>query len=150
MAKNILVTGGAGFIGSHLVDALVRQGFHVRVVDDFSTGRRVNILSHLSHVEFIELDLALTELPASLTEDIDVVFHLAALSDVAASIRKPQANQRNGEVITLRMLERCVQSGVKRFVLASSASVYGDAQENPKSESLTPSPLSPYAASKLA
>lgn len=141
-----LVTGGAGFIGSHLARSLLEQGATVRVLDNFSTGKREN-LSGLA-VEVIEGDLRDAEIVAKAVRDIDVIFHEAAFVSVPQSMQDPQAcfdiNQRGTETL----LEAARKNGVKRVVLASSAAVYGDTPVMPLDELSALAPLSPYAVSK--
>jgi UDP-glucose 4-epimerase len=150
MDRSILVTGGAGFIGSHLVHALLSRGDHVRVLDNFSTGRRENLTPVLADVELVEGDVrdeALTERAAA---GVEAILHQAALPSVALSFEHPglvESVNGGGTATILRAARRC---GVRRVVLASSCAVYGDAANCPISEDTPPSPLSPYAVGKLA
>ena len=143
-----LVTGGAGFIGSHVVDALVRSGEEVRVVDDLSTGRRENLASHPA-LERIEADLADTGVARAAVAGIDRVIHLAAIPSVPRSVRQPQRCHRANVEATHELLLAARDAGVRRVVLASSSSVYGESETLPKHEGMRPAPLSPYALHKL-
>ena len=136
----ILVTGGAGFIGSHLVEELLRQGRRVRIVDDLSTGKRENV-----RAELVECDVSKAPL-----DDVDVVFHLAAIPSVPRSVERPLESHRATAQGTLAVLAAAESAGVRRLVFASSSSVYGDTPTLPKHEAMPPRPLSPYAAAKLA
>lgn len=139
---NILITGGAGFIGSHLVEALVAEGHYVRVVDNLSTGTVRNI--PVDKVDFICGDAG----GADYCYAIDYVFHLAAIASVQKSIEDPIATQQHGEDATLRLLRYAAKNKVKRFIFAASSAAYGDLKYF--DESNAPRPLSPYAASKVA
>ena len=150
MPHTVLVTGGAGFIGSHLVDGLSAEGHTVRIVDNFSTGFRSNVSPPRSNVSIIDADLAEESVAADACRDIEYVFHLAAIPSVPRSVHDPITTQRNGEVATLRLLEACASKSVRRVIFASSSSAYGDTQVLPKVETMLPQPLSPYAASKVA
>lgn len=146
-----VVTGGAGFIGSHLVEALVRDGRRVRVVDNLATGHR----SNLDHVpagafEFVEGDLADFAVARRAAEGAEYVFHEAAIPSVPRSVREPLPSHDSGPTATLNMLEAARQAGVTRLMFAASSSAYGDTEELPKHEDMLPRPLSPYAAGKLA
>jgi nucleoside-diphosphate-sugar epimerase len=145
-----LVTGGAGFIGSHIVEELVRRGETVRVLDNFITGKRENIAPFLDFVELIEGDIRDLETCRQAVGDIDYVLHQAALPSVPRSIEDPLlANQINVEG-TLNLLVASYEAKAKKFVFASSSSVYGDDPNLPKKEGSEGKPLSPYAVSKLA
>lgn len=146
----IVVTGGAGFIGSHLVEALLGEGHRVRVVDNLSTGRRWN-LAHLEGLyDWQEGDLASFEVCRRAVEGAEYVFHQAAIPSVPRSVQEPLLSHASGPMATLNMLEASRQAGVKRFIFAASSSAYGDTEELPKHELMLPLPLSPYAAGKLA
>lgn len=145
-----LVTGGAGFIGSHLVEDLVRDGFAVRVLDDFSSGRRENLRVVAADVEVIEGDAADPGVVREATRGVDVVFHLAAIPSVQRSVERPEETQRANVDAALAVLEAARAERVQRLVLAGSSAVYGDRGEGPKSEEDPVEPLSPYAAQKLA
>ena len=143
-----LVTGGAGFIGSHVVDALAHAGNAVRVVDDLSTGRRENLAPHPS-VEFVQADLAAYGVAREAVAGVDVAVHLAAIPSVPQSVRDPRRCHRANVEATHELLVAARDAGVRRVVLASSSSVYGESEILPKHEGLCPSPVSPYALHKL-
>ena len=143
-----LVTGGAGFIGSHVVDALAARGDAVRVVDDLSTGRREN-LSGRPDLEMIEADLGERKVAEAAVADIDCVIHLAAIPSVPRSVREPRQSHRANVEATHELLLAARDAGVRRVVLASSSSVYGESPTLPKHEGMRPAPLSPYALHKL-
>ncbi|MBN1255109.1 MAG: SDR family oxidoreductase [Deltaproteobacteria bacterium] len=145
-----LITGGAGFIGSHIVEELVSRGAGVRVIDNLSTGARENLLSAMDKIEFIEGDLRDPEVTARVMEGVDFVLHQAAIPSVPRSIKDPTGSTENNLNATLNLLMAARDAGVKRVVYASSSSVYGDSPTLPKEEDFIPAPLSPYAASKLA
>ncbi|MBL8682669.1 MAG: SDR family oxidoreductase [Myxococcales bacterium] len=145
-----LVTGGAGFIGGHLVDALLARGAKVKVLDNFSTGRRENIEHNLSRIELIEGDVRDVECCARATRDVDVVFHQAALPSVARSVEAPIPTNDVNAGGTVNLLDAARRAGVTRFVFAASSSAYGETEVLPKVETMAPQPLSPYAVSKLA
>ena len=145
-----LVTGGAGFIGSHIATRLAEMGQPVRVVDNLSTGSRAN-LAHLDgRVEFIEGDLCDERTAARAVEGVDVVFHVAALPSVPRSLADPWGSHDANVNATVRLLQAAHGAGVRRVVVSSSSSVYGDTPTLPKVEDVEPRPRSPYAASKLA
>jgi nucleoside-diphosphate-sugar epimerase len=145
-----LVTGGAGFIGSHIAEELVKRGEWVRVIDNLSTGKRENLQHLMSKIEFIEGDLRDQEATARAVDGVDFVMHQAAIPSVPRSIQDPKGSTENNLNGTLHLLLAARDAGVKRVVYASSSSVYGDSPTLPKSEDFPPAPLSPYAASKLA
>jgi nucleoside-diphosphate-sugar epimerase len=153
-----LVTGGAGFIGSHLVEHLLEGGARVRVLDDFSTGRRQNLLAfEANHGEvgsgrfqLLEGDLTDAETCQQAMEGVNVVFHQAALPSVPRSIADPARSHAVNATGTLNILMAAKESGVGRVVYASSSSAYGDTPTLPKVETQTQSPRSPYAVAKLA
>jgi len=144
-----LVTGGAGFIGSHLVEELVRRGERVRVLDNFATGRRENIAPWLARIELVEGDLC--DLPAvrRAVDGVTYVLHQAAIPSVLRSVRDPLTSHAANATGTLNLLLAARDAGVRRVVYASSSSVYGDSPALPKREDMRPVPKSPYAASKL-
>jgi UDP-glucose 4-epimerase len=146
----ILVTGGAGFIGSHLVEALVDEGHTVRVLDNLSTGRRSNLDVVRHEIEFVKGDCADLALARKAVRGIEAVYHQAAIPSVARSVEEPVASHRSNATATLHMLVAARDAGVRRFVFAGSSSIYGDRPGLPKRESATPRPLSPYAVDKLA
>lgn len=141
-----LVTGGAGFIGSHLVDALVDQGADVVVVDNLAAGLLDNVSPR---AELVEGDVADPELMAKAIVGCEVVFHQAALGSVARSVARPLDTDRTNVHGTLTVLDAARQEGVRRMVLASSSSVYGGAKQTPTPEDVPLTPRSPYAVSKL-
>lgn len=148
--ETALVTGGAGFIGSHLVEALLGEGYRVRVLDNLSTGHRSN-LAHLDgRYEWIEGDLADFAACEAAAAGVDYVFHQGAIPSVPRSVKNPIESHVNGPTATLNILEAARQAGVKRVMFAASSSAYGDTVELPKHEAMLPTPLSPYAAGKLA
>ncbi len=148
--ETALVTGGAGFIGSHLVEALLREGLKVRVLDNLSTGHRSNLAHLEGRFEFVEGDLARLEDCSSAVAGVDYVFHQGAIPSVPRSVREPIESHVSGPTATLNILEAARQAGVKRLMFAASSSAYGDTVELPKHEGMLPTPLSPYAAGKLA
>ena len=148
--KTYLVTGGAGFIGSHLAEELVRRGEKVRVLDSFITGKRENLAPFRNFIELIEGDIRDQETCRRALRGVDIVLHQAALPSVPRSINEPLlANDINVNG-TLNLLVACVETEVKRFVFASSSSVYGDDPVIPKREGSEGIQLSPYAVHKLA
>jgi UDP-glucose 4-epimerase len=146
----VLVTGGAGFIGSHLVDALLAQGRRVRVLDNLSTGTLDNLAHSLAGVEFIAGDLRDFEACVHACRGVEIVLHQAALPSVPRSIADPLTSHAVNVDGTLQLLVAARDAGARRFVFASSSSVYGNTDVSPKHEGLTPRPLSPYAIQKLA
>jgi len=145
-----LVTGGAGFIGSHIVDALVERGWSVRVLDDLSSGRREN-LAHLDHrIEFVQGDIRDRAVVDRSVSGVEVVFHQAALRSVPKSFDNPVLYNDVNVSGTLTVLTAARSAGVRRVVVASSSSVYGDTDRLPQRESDPAEPISFYAASKLA
>lgn len=145
-----LVTGGAGFIGSNLVAALLAQGHKVRVLDNFSTGRRENLDPYLERIELIEGDLRSYQIVQEAVAGTDFVLHHGALPSVPRSVRDPITTNEVNVAGTLHVLQAARNAGVKRLIYASSSSVYGDNPELPKRETMRPNPISPYAVSKLA
>ncbi|HEY7281183.1 MAG TPA: SDR family oxidoreductase [Actinomycetota bacterium] len=149
-AERSLVTGGAGFIGSNLVRALLERGDAVRVLDNLSTGRSSNLDGVREGVEFVEGSVANLATVSRACEGVDRVFHEAAIPSVARSVAAPLASHESNATGTLNVLMAALQAGVSRVVYASSSSVYGDSDELPARETFRPKPLSPYAVSKLA
>ncbi len=148
--KWVVVTGGAGFIGSHLVEALLDEGYRVRVVDNLETGHRSN-LDHLAgRYDWLQGDVSDFEVCRRAVEGASYVFHGAAIPSVPRSVREPLQSHASGPTATLNMLEAAREAGVRRFMFAASSSAYGETEELPKHEAMIPSPLSPYAAGKLA
>ena len=145
-----VVTGGAGFIGSHLVEALLKAGHKVRVVDNLSTGYRHNLAHLEGQFNWVDGDLADFDVCMKAAHGADYIFHEAAIPSVPRSVREPLSSHASGPTATLNMLEASRQSGARRFIFAASSSAYGDTLELPKHEDMLPCPLSPYAAGKLA
>ena len=145
-----LVTGGAGFIGSHLVESLAQRGEYVRVADDLSTGREGNLAHLAGRHAFLRGDLADLDFARAAVEGVDYVLHQAALPSVPRSVEDPIASNRANVDATLNLLVCARDAGVRRFVFASSSSVYGDDPDLPKREDSVGRPLSPYALTKLA
>src|ERR671913_1344127 len=143
-----LVTGGAGFIGSHLAEELERRGERVRVADSLITGHRRN-LAHLRSVEFVEGDLADLEAARTAVDGVDYVLHQAAIPSVPRSVSDPITSNRANIDATLNVLVAARDAGVRRVVYAGSSSAYGDAATLPKREDMPTEPLSPYALQKL-
>jgi nucleoside-diphosphate-sugar epimerase len=144
-----LVTGGAGFIGSNIVDQLIARGETVRILDDFSTGREENIQHLADSVEVIRGDIRDRDAVETAVEGVDYVLHQAALASVQRSIDEPAESSEVNIQGTLNLLESARRSSVRRFVYASSSSVYGDSDVLPKVETMPPRPKSPYAVAKL-
>src|SRR5438093_6738686 len=144
-----VVTGGAGFIGSHIVEELLRRGENVKVVDNFSTGKRQNVQVFNSKAEIIEADIADAKNLAELLQGADYVIHQAAIPSVPKSILDPLKSHHANVNGTLNLLLASRDAGVKRLVYASSSSLYGDSPTLPKHEGMMPNPLSPYGAQKL-
>lgn len=145
-----LVTGGAGFIGSHIATALVERGEKVRVLDNLSMGKLENLASLRGKIEFIEGDIADPDAVARAMKDVEVVFHQAALASVPMSLENPLATHRACVTGTVTVLKAAVDAKVRRLVYAASSSAYGDQPTSSKRETDLPQPLSPYAAAKLA
>jgi len=145
-----LVTGGAGFIGSNLTGALLKQGHRVRVLDNFSTGKRENLVfdERYSSLEIIEGEICDLTLCQRATKDIEYVFHQAALPSVQRSVEDPLGSNAVNVEGTLNILLSARDAGVKRVMYASSSSIYGDTPTLPKKEEMPPDPLSPYALQK--
>jgi len=145
-----LVTGGAGFIGSNIVEELLKRGYPVRVLDNFATGKRENLKEFEKDIELIEGDIRSYHTVNQAMKGIEVVLHQAALPSVPRSINDPITSNEVNVIGTLNILDAAKEHNVKRIVYASSSSVYGDNPELPKHEGMLPNPLSPYAVSKLA
>ncbi|MDN5865160.1 MAG: SDR family oxidoreductase [Gammaproteobacteria bacterium] len=143
-----LVTGGAGFIGSHLVRSLIESGHRVRVFDDFSTGKPENIAG--LDLELMEGDVRDVEQVGRAVKGMDYVIHLAALASVSRSVKAPLASHSVNATGTLAVLQASKERGVKRVVFAGSSSAYGNSEKLPKREDAVPAPASPYAVSKVA
>ncbi len=149
MAKH-LVTGGAGFIGSHIAEALVERGDSVRVLDNFSTGFRQNLEPFGDRVDVVDADVTDVEAVRRAVEGVDCVFHQAALASVPRSVKNPLETNAACVTGTVILLDQARQAGVRRVVYAASSSAYGDQPFSSKRENDLPSPLSPYAVAKLA
>jgi nucleoside-diphosphate-sugar epimerase len=149
MADRYLVTGGAGFIGSHIVRRLVRNGSFTRVIDNLSTGQLDRLSDLEGQIEFINGDLADNAVSDRAVRNIDYVFHQAALPSVQRSVSDPLETNRANVTATLNLLESCRMVKIRRFVYAASSSAYGDTEVLPKHEEMSPNPLSPYALQKL-
>lgn len=145
-----LVTGGAGFIGSHLAASLVEQGAGVRVLDNFSTGKRENLAPILGKIDLVEGDITDPRICAHACAGVRFVLHQAALPSVPKSIADPVSSHRTNVDGTFNMLVAARDAGVRRFVFAASSSAYGESPTLPKTESMPTQPLSPYAVQKLA
>ena len=143
-----LVTGGAGFIGSHVVEALIERGNFVRVVDDLSTGSITNLPADAG-IEFIEADLAEPGVAEAAVAGVDYAVHLAAIPSVPRSVREPRRSHRANVEATHELLLAARDAGVGRVLVASSSSVYGESETLPKHEGMAPAPISPYALQKL-
>jgi len=148
--RTFLVTGGAGFIGSHIVEALVRRGDRVRVIDNLSTGFLANLEPFLGDIEFLKADLLDQESVRQAVEGVDCVFHQAALASVPLSIEQPLMTHAACATGTVTLLDAARRAGVRRVVYASSSAVYGDRPTSPKRETDLPAPISAYGAAKLA
>jgi len=151
MAVKVLVTGGAGFIGSHIVDRLVVEGYDVRVIDNLTTGSKDNIQGHLKSgkVDLVEADIRNASAVKSSLDGIDVVIHLAALVSVPLSVENPNLTFDINLLVTLNLLILSAKECIERFVFISSCAVCGDPKELPVTEQTQPNPISPYAESKL-
>jgi len=143
-----LVTGGAGFIGSHIVEELLRSGASVRVLDNFSSGKRENLEAIRGDLEILEADLRDAQAIKAATRDVDLVFHLAAFVSVPQSMLDPETCFAINVAGTVTLLEAARQAGVHKVVLSSSAAVYGNPDKFPTDEKTPLQPLSPYALSK--
>jgi len=148
--RTFLVTGGAGFIGSHIAEALVARGDRVRVVDNLSTGHLGNMDSFRDKIEFIEGDLIDAPLVARAVDGVDCIFHEAALASVPMSVEQPLKTNAACVTGTLTLLDAARRAGVRRLVYAGSSAAYGDQPTSSKRETDLPAPLSPYGTAKLA
>jgi UDP-glucose 4-epimerase len=150
MPTSCLVTGGAGFIGSSLVRALLARGDRVRVIDNFFSGKRENLAEVAGDIELIEGDIRDEAALARALAGIELCFHEAAIPSVPRSLVDPLASHEANATATLKLLREAARAGVRRVIYAASSSAYGDTPTLPKIESMRPAPLSPYAVSKLA
>jgi len=148
--EKFLVTGGAGFIGSNICRKLISQGCFIRVLDNLLTGKKANLDNIIDKIEFIEADMGNKTTARAAVKDIDVILHQGALPSVPRSVADPTATHKHCLNATFTLLLAARDAGIKRFVYATSSSVYGDEPTMPKVETMLPSPLSPYAAAKLA
>lgn len=148
--KLYLVTGGAGFIGSHIAEALIKRGDRVRVLDNFATGKKENIAHLTGKMEFVEADVRDYETTSRAMEGVNIVFHEAAIPSVPRSVADPLLNHEANVNGTFNVLLAARDAGVKRVVFAASSSAYGETEILPKTETMLPTPLSPYAVAKLA
>jgi UDP-glucose 4-epimerase len=150
MPPKVLVTGGAGFIGSSLARALLERGNAVRVLDNLSSGRKSNLADLLGRVEWMEGDILDAAVLRRAAEGVEIIFHQAAIPSVPRSMKAPLPSHEANASGTLQVLETARALGVRRVVYAGSSSAYGDTPVLPKVETMAPLPLSPYAVSKLA
>jgi UDP-glucose 4-epimerase len=148
MADRYLITGGAGFIGCHLVKHVLGAGGNVRVVDNLSTGSAKRLSQIRDSVQLVTGDLADNSVAAEVVKDVDYVLHQAAVPSVQRSVVDPVGTNRSNVTATLNLLENSRKAGVRRFVYAASSSAYGDTEVLPKSEEMPANPLSPYALQK--
>ena len=149
ITPKVLVTGGAGFIGSNLADELIRQGARVSIIDNFATGFQENLDEISGDFDFIEGDINDPQAVARAIEGAEIVFHEAALPSVPRSVENPSETHLICATGTFNLLVQARDAGVRRFVYAASSSAYGDQPTLPKVESMRPDPLSPYAVAKL-
>ncbi len=149
-ARRALVTGGAGFIGSHLVDRLLAEGWQVRVIDDFSSGREQNLELAGDRIELVRADFTEPEVADAAVDGVEVVFHQGAVPSVPRSVAEPLRTNRANVDGTLQLLESARRAGVRRLVYAASSSAYGDTEVLPKIETMPAQPRSPYALQKYA
>lgn len=149
---NVLVTGGAGFLGSHLVPSLLGSGYSVTVLDNLSNGKMENLNEVFDHPQFAfkRGDILDKTIPDSFFARVDSIVHLAAQIDISASVKDPSQNHENNVNGTFNMLQLAVKHKVKKFIFASSTAVYGDLKTLPVQEDVASLPISPYAASKIA
>ncbi len=149
LTSKVLVTGGAGFIGSNLADGLIESGAKVVIIDNLMTGFRENLDEIKGNFDFIEADLNDSVMVSKALEGVDIVFHQAALPSVPRSIDNPRETHEACVNATFNLLVQAKETGVKRFIYAASSSAYGNQKILPKVETMRPEPLSPYAAAKL-
>lgn len=144
-----LVTGGAGFIGSHICEALVKRGARVRVLDNLATGHHANLAHREGQIDFVEASIGDYAATRRAAEGVSVIFHEAAIPSVPRSVAEPRLNHETNVDGMFNVLLAAREAGVRRVVYAASSSAYGETETLPKTESMLPSPLSPYAAAKL-
>jgi len=149
-SRSALVTGGAGFIGGHLTERLLAEGFRVRVVDDFSSGRDENLAGCIDDVELVRGDIRSADTVARAVKGVEIVFHQAAVPSVPRSVAEPLRTNSVNIGGTLEVLQAAREAGVRRVVYAASSSAYGDTEVLPKVETMAANPLSPYALQKYA
>ena len=151
-ATSVLVTGGAGFIGSHIVDRLISSGYSVRVLDDLSTGKLSNISVHVKSgkVDFVKGNVRDASTVKTVVKDVDASIHLVAITSVPFSVENPNETFETNVAGTLNLLSSCAEEGVCKLILVSSCAVYGDPESLPVDEQHPANPISPYAESKLA
>jgi len=147
--SKFLVTGGAGFIGSHIVKTLVKKGHFIRVLDNFSSGKKENLAGIIKNIDLIKGDIRSYQICKKATRGIDFVLHQAALRSVPKSLIKPQDYNAVNIQGTLNLLQASRANKIKLFVFASSSSIYGDVKTFPEKEDFLPQPISPYALTKL-
>ena len=147
--KSALVTGGAGFIGSHIVDELLGRGIKVAVIDNLSTGNLQNLAHVKERISFFNGDIRDQKMLTKAVQDSEVIFHLAAVVSVTQTVEQPIDSAMVNDLGTLTVLEAARQCDVNKVVISSSCAVYGDSTQLPKIETMTPLPLSPYAVQKL-
>jgi nucleoside-diphosphate-sugar epimerase len=145
----ILVTGGAGFIGSHLVDALVGQGHRIIVFDNLSSGKLSNLMDVENGIDFVSGDIRDLDLLIRSLDGCDLVYHMAAMVSVNQTVEEPVTSSQINDIGTLNVLEACRKNKVKRFIFSSSSAIYGDAPGFPKDEKMASKPQSPYAVQKM-
>lgn len=150
MQDTVLITGGAGFIGSNIAHELVRRNYRVKILDNLSTGYLKNLETIIDDIEFIEGDINDTILLDKILPGVDFILHQAALPSVPRSINDPLQSHHNNITGTLNLLTSAKKNNVKRVVIASSSSIYGNREADKKTEDLRPQPLSPYAVTKYA
>jgi len=148
--ERCLITGGAGFIGSSLAHTLLERGMKVRILDNFSTGRRENLADIAGDIEIVEGDIRSSETVHHAVADAPTIFHEAALPSVTRSVADPMTTHETNATGTLNVMIAARDTGAERVVFASSSSIYGDAERLPVDETMAPRPISPYAVSKLA
>ncbi|MEL6270110.1 MAG: NAD-dependent epimerase/dehydratase family protein, partial [Chloroflexota bacterium] len=150
MTETVIVTGGAGFIGSHLVRRLLADGARVRVIDNLSTGKRGNLDDVQGNITLHEMSFTELDMIRPVFDDVDLVYHIGALPSVPRSVKDPIESDYHNTRGTLNVLVAARDAGVRRVVYAASSSAYGDTEADYKVETMIPAPLSPYGVAKLA